>query len=709
MKRKLPTLGILLIVLIGISIPNIAVAASPFSFGHLFQIVSNVTFGPLLASVGYVLMTLSSLILTFCGWIFDTVIQYTIIELSENIGEGSSMGATITSTWATLRDIANMCFIFVLLYAAFKAMFDTNFGNFQTTVKNIIIVALLINFSLFFSKVVIDASNIVSVGFYNSIASNNAELGDTSRGGSANFKGISGGYMRMLGLQTWYSPNILDAGIDAQNILIVGMMSSVFMLTSAILFLVTGIMFAARFIILVFLMILSPLALIAYIIPGQKGKFDEWKDALIAQSFFAPVYFALTWVAFNLGNSLLTPNLKTTFVDLVKDPTKDQVGAMSLLLNYVLVMGFGIAALIISKSMASKTAGFKAISGGIGAVALGGTALAGRNLVGRASSLVSEKYRDQWSKTAGGRAGLWLANKGKNASFDVRGLAETGVGKAMGAGNVLDSGVFGKTSGKGGFAKSVEEKAKKKAAYGKDVYGQTEKEKEEFEKRKNAEKARVMNERATKEATARREAKEAESRRKVYIDRETNTHTETLKELSTESRAKEQELKRAKTAGDTARVEELNKELGAISTRIVNEREAKKERQKEIEDTDETYQKLKEEADEKKEAAKKAKEQLKKKDVDDDELSPETQRIKSLGKERQEAYAERLEGKFGLGLAGDVAAARAIKKQVKEKSKAEKLADAAKDYQKEQDTSSGATTSPTPLPVAGGTPPSANP
>ena len=55
--------------------------------------------------------------------------------MGKNLGDSSGIGGSITMAWATLRDIANMCFIFVLLYAAFKTMFDANFGNFQTTIK----------------------------------------------------------------------------------------------------------------------------------------------------------------------------------------------------------------------------------------------------------------------------------------------------------------------------------------------------------------------------------------------------------------------------------------------------------------------------------------------------------------------------------------------------------------------------------------------
>jgi hypothetical protein len=543
MTKRLLTFGILIVVLTGVFAPTIAfgqgISGISGAFGPVGILaslkvgdwsLSNAIFSVLFTNIALFLMSLSSLVLSICGWGFDAIIKFTITDMAKNVGDPKGVGGAITTAWATLRDIANMCFIFVLLYAAFKAMFDTNFGNFGKTVKDIIIVALLINFSLFFSKVVIDASNIVSVGFYNSIVTSQSSL--TSGSTTNNFNGISAGYMNMLRLQTFFSPEILknpNLG-NPTNVLIIGVLSSVFMLITAIILLMAGVMFAARFIILIFIMILSPLALIAYIIPGMKGQYDKWKNALIDQSFFAPLYFALTWVVFKLGTSLLVilDNDPTKTTGQWTDLTTNPHGIMTLIVNYVLIMGFSIAALIFAKQMASKTAGFKQISGGIGAVALGGAALAGRNAVGRASSLISETQREKWSKSSAGRAGLWLANKGGKASFDARGIAETKLGKAAGAGKMMD--IAGKTGGKGGFVAAVDAKVKAKAKYAKDVYGQTDAEKDEakkLEKTYNTEKfieeTKIKEERL---AAAQRRLKEAktdeekarEDRRVKYVE-----------------------------------------------------------------------------------------------------------------------------------------------------------------------------------------------
>lgn len=504
MTKKVLTFGILLIILAGVFTPSVVLADactqdqlskgytnvtmgtsgvvacqpptdnSNFSIaGWLAQKAGNATFGPVVTVIGYLLMLLSSMALAISGWIFDSVVSYTVVDMAGKLNNPNGIGGAISSSWNVLRDIANMGFIFILLYAAFKTMFDSNFGNFSKTIINIIIIALLINFSLFFSKIVIDASNIVSVGFYKAIAGSYNDVtaiknpfgGTGGTGSTANFKGISGGYMRMLGLQTWYDPGILvQNGFDFQKILVTGVMSSIFMLVSAVIFLVAGVMLAARFIILVFLLILSPLAFIAYATPGLKGRFDEWLSALINQSFFAPLYFALTWVTFRLGNSLKPTG---SWIDIISDPKKlsavSQEASISLLLNYVLVIGFSIAALIFAKQMASKTKYFGTISGGIGAATIGGAAWATRNTIGRgAANIASNKDLQERAARGdiGARMTLASAKKLAGSSFDVRGVGDTKYGKMFGVGDLVSG--AGKAGGVGGYKGAVDSKDEKR-------------------------------------------------------------------------------------------------------------------------------------------------------------------------------------------------------------------------------------------------------
>ena len=76
----------------------------------------------------------------------------------------------IVNSWSTMRDIANLAFIFGMIVVGFMMITAGALGDWKKTLMRLIIVALLLNFSLFFSRVVIDAGNILGGFFYHQIA-----------------------------------------------------------------------------------------------------------------------------------------------------------------------------------------------------------------------------------------------------------------------------------------------------------------------------------------------------------------------------------------------------------------------------------------------------------------------------------------------------------------------------------------------------------
>lgn len=428
---------------------------------------ASAAFNMVLKLISEALIIISSGILTMVGALFDSIIDYTITKMADQINNTEGIGQSINVAWATIRDVANMFFIFILLYAAFKALFSLNISGSGTIIRNIIIAALLINFSLFLTKVVIDASNVVSIGFYKAIVSTNVQSTNASQ---TSERTIASGYMRLIGLQSWYDTSILTQAqtLNGLNILVVGVMSSIFFLITAVIFLVTAVMFVARFIILIFVMILSPLAVVAAIIPSGtvKGHFDKWKEALTGQAVFAPVFFAMTWVAITVASKVL-PTLSsrsdTVFVDLATKPPSE---TKALILNYVIVIGFAVAALVVAKQVASKTMGFGAISGGIGTAAFGGTAWASRKVIGGAASRLAESrgFRDWASRSKIGELALKGTEKTARSSFDVRALGNTKWAQKVGADKYIQdmTSITGKAGGEGGYNKMLEKQIEKK-------------------------------------------------------------------------------------------------------------------------------------------------------------------------------------------------------------------------------------------------------
>jgi hypothetical protein len=666
-------------------------------------------FKQILGIMGEILLRIGALILSLAGLLFDLVLNYTIVDMAKNLSAANGVGGGINAAWSTLRDVGNIVFIFVLLWASIQTILQIG-GDLNKTIRNIIIIGLLVNFSLFATKVVIDASNIASIGFYNSII--------TSAGAAPvklfgeEMGSISSIVMRFTGMQSFYSGNVLNdvKGFgDNNGTFIVGILGAIFMFVVAIIFLVAAVLFIVRYILLLFLLILSPIAFIAFILPAFKSYFTQWWNALTSQAFFAPVFFLLLWVAIKMMASMPVLGLNATFAEIASEPQK----IMGILLNFTLITGLFVAALVLSKQIAVKTPGFNKLSALAGGATIGTAGFLGRHTVGRGAraALNSGRLRNMTaSKNFAARtfakSALWTSKKGAGASYDARGLADTGLGKATGLGGLTGS--IGKAGGKGGFAKAVDEKATAKEKYAKEVYGQTSGEKERLENAQNEEKTRVRADRQAAARTAEAEAANAERERKQHLDNATRENRTVYDSIKRERNEKQAQINRERERnGDSVEARRLQQELDAITARMVNEREVMKEAQQEVESTDQ-YQRLKIVADEKNQAKQEAQKKVKKKEIDDEEYTEATQNLKKAPRERQEAYAGRLSGGLLGKLGGNKEAARKVREQAKGKSAKDKLADAAKQLQQEEGRAEEAAPTGTPAggtPAAGGAPP----
>src|SRR3990167_5569131 len=80
----------------------------------------------------------------------------------------------LSEGWSIVRDIANMFFILILVYIALTVMFRADTSETMKRLAWVIAIALIINFSFFFVRVVIDTGNLLAVQFYNRIGTEQA-------------------------------------------------------------------------------------------------------------------------------------------------------------------------------------------------------------------------------------------------------------------------------------------------------------------------------------------------------------------------------------------------------------------------------------------------------------------------------------------------------------------------------------------------------
>jgi hypothetical protein len=256
--------------------------------------------------------SLSGLIIGVTGvflWIgmqiFDAAVNMFVIGMGGLVNNNFS--GAINSVWVVVRDLVNLTFIFGLVYVGFRTILDADMGGTKRMLAQIIIGALLVNFSLFITKVVIDVSNVTAIQIYKA-------MNLTAEGSSSNIS-ISSAFMNHMGLVSLYNAanarGELTVRMKAQNPdgeaylpFIVG--GSIFILVAAFVFAAGGILLIIRFGVLLILMILSPIAFAAQVFPKVAGWSQMWRDKLFAQAFFAPAYFFMIFITLKVATSYQT-------------------------------------------------------------------------------------------------------------------------------------------------------------------------------------------------------------------------------------------------------------------------------------------------------------------------------------------------------------------------------------------------------------------
>lgn len=285
----------------------------------------------------------------------------------------------ISAGWQLARDIANMSFLFILIYIAFTIMLKAEMPNTMKTLAGVIVVALLVNFSFFFTRLVIDTGNILAVQFYNAI--DGGTIGNTGSAtgaaaptvattlGAGSAKDLTYSIMQALQVQTLLSNNsfkiyqdkVEKASNSAMTTIIT--LSTLYLGIGIILFVLAGLFlhaaakFMIRMVALGFLIVASPLAFVAAVftpIKSVSGMFSKWLSMLIRFTFYPAAYLFMFWVlTIFMKEMAITSNLFDAI--LASGQSAASTTAIgSILANIMVRLGFVVAMMYIALSAADK-------------------------------------------------------------------------------------------------------------------------------------------------------------------------------------------------------------------------------------------------------------------------------------------------------------------------------------------------------------------
>lgn len=193
------------------------------------------------------------------------------------------------SAWEAFRNLANIAFVvafLVIIYSQITGGGITNYGL-KKLLPKLIVAAILVNISFYVCAVLVDLSNIVGSSTY-SLLKNDINTGTGDAGGGA----LS---------DIWSKAGAVVLGAGA----VVGLIALIiFAPMSFLAFGLIILILIARQAFVVLLIVISPLAFVAYLLPNTEDWFKKWWKSLVAMLMVFPI-IALVFGGSTLASTIL--------------------------------------------------------------------------------------------------------------------------------------------------------------------------------------------------------------------------------------------------------------------------------------------------------------------------------------------------------------------------------------------------------------------
>lgn len=220
---------------------------------------------------------------------------------------------TVTLGWGIVRDFSNLFFIVVIMIIAFATVLQLETYGMKALLPKLIAIALLINFSLAICGFLINFADAFGQTFIDAGGGGPALTLAVSTGlGAGNLTSDGTGSKAQQDLGEKIKADA-EKG-DESTFLSILLTFALGILSGLIMIFVIGagvFFIMIRQISLMYIVILSPIALICLLVPFLNDKWSEWKSAFLKWVLFYPLYMFFFYIAIKIINSkaISTPGL----------------------------------------------------------------------------------------------------------------------------------------------------------------------------------------------------------------------------------------------------------------------------------------------------------------------------------------------------------------------------------------------------------------
>lgn len=218
-------------------------------------------------------------------WVFDVAFNLVMFSLTPSTFITNPL---VAKGWPVVQGIANVGFLVALLFIAFTTTLNLDVGGgIKKLLPRLFIAALLINFSLVFAGVILDITKVLMAIMVSTMA-------------GTSMSGIEALIYKNSAIFEIMS-NIDSLSIPSTNDLVVAIVKMILTWSLALAMLALGIGLLIRYIMLIVLLIISPLAYLAFAFPAADALGKRWWGEFFKYAFYGPIALFFLALATRVG------------------------------------------------------------------------------------------------------------------------------------------------------------------------------------------------------------------------------------------------------------------------------------------------------------------------------------------------------------------------------------------------------------------------
>ncbi|MBP6037994.1 MAG: hypothetical protein KA604_01495 [Candidatus Saccharimonas sp.] len=235
--------------------------------------------------IGWILCPVVNFLAKGMDYIYKIVSDFLVVRTIT-----ADTNSSIYRMWAIVRDIANLCFVIAFLVILYSQITGVGYSNYnlKKMLPRLIIGAILVNLSFWVTALAVEISNVLGYSIHDIF---NTVL--TNLNTSAGYESVTVPSWEMLSTLILSGGTIVGVGafFIAANTLTGALFLLIPVLVGVLLSaLVALIVLAARQALIVCLIIISPLAFAAILLPNTEKYFDKWRGLFITLLLLFPIF-----------------------------------------------------------------------------------------------------------------------------------------------------------------------------------------------------------------------------------------------------------------------------------------------------------------------------------------------------------------------------------------------------------------------------------